>query len=298
MPPTPIPSFNFTGDSMSSKWWYPSGFPKAVVQIIHGMCEHIGRYDNFAKALVQQGYAVFACDLPGHGRDCPHLGYAEGDMWTSSLEQIRVSAAEIKQTFPGLPCAIFGHSYGSYLLQRLIPELDANAFILSGSCRQQDTVRLRLLWEKTLSSPWDKPADDLAALSFEAYNNYFPGEGKNAWLTRDLAQVEKYNADPLCGFIASYNFYRGMYHGLIELCDPAFPPEVSKPKPILLISGKEDPVGRFGDGVTALADLYTQKAYSVQLVLYENARHEVLNEENRGEVYACILNFLNRTMIR
>ena len=282
---------------MSSQWWYPSGSPKAVIQIIHGMCEHIGRYDNFAKMLVQQEYAVFACNLPGHGPDCPHLGYAEGDMWASSLEQIRASAAEIRQTFPGLPFAVFGHSYGSYLLQRLIPELDADAFILSGSCRQQDPVKLQALLGKATVSPKNGPADDLTALTFGAYNSRFAGEGKNAWLSRNQTQVKKYNADPLCGFTASYNFYRGMYHGLIELCDPAFPPKASRPTPILLISGKEDPVGRFGDGVTALADLYRQKAYSVQLVLYENARHEVLNEENRSEVYACILDFLDRTLI-
>lgn len=99
-----------------SEWWIlPDGQPRAVVQIIHGMCEHIGRYRMFAEALSGEGYAVYSCDLPGHGSDCPTLGYAPGSMWENTLSQLREACASVRARYPGLPIAVFGHSYGSFL---------------------------------------------------------------------------------------------------------------------------------------------------------------------------------------
>lgn len=281
---------------MSKQLWLPSGEIKAVVQLIHGMCEHIGRYEGFARQLNDRGYAVFARDLPGHGPDCPTLGYAEGNMWEKTLEVLRQDHRAIREQYPELPIAVFGHSYGSFLLQRLIPELKADTYILSGSSRQQDSEKLGRLLAMAKELPADQPADKLAQLTFVAYNKSFEAEGPNAWLSRDHAQVEKYNADPLCGFVSSGAFYQGMYGGLVGLCDPAFPPAAEKATPILVMSGDKDPVGNFGTGVEALAALYRVRGYDVTLCLYPDGRHEMLNETNRDQVVCHILRFLDQTL--
>lgn len=281
---------------MSKQLWLPSGEAKAVIQLIHGMCEHIGRYEGFARQLTDRGYAVFARDLPGHGADCPTLGYAEGNMWDKTLDVLRQDHQALREKFPGIPRIVFGHSYGSFLLQRLIPELGADAYILSGSSRQQDGEKLGRLLAMAMELPEAQPADKLAQLTFVAYNKSFEAEGPNAWLSRDHAQVEKYNADPLCGFVSSGAFYRGMYGGLVGLCDPDFPPAAEKATPILVMSGDKDPVGGFGVGVQALAQLYRERGYDVTLRLYPDGRHEMLNETNRDQVICHILLFLDQTL--
>lgn len=281
---------------MSKQYWLPQGQAKAVVQLIHGMCEHIGRYEGFAHQLADRGCAVFARDLPGHGPDCPTLGYAEGDMWEKTLEVLRQDHADLRRQYPELPIIVFGHSYGSFLLQRLIPELGADAYILSGSNRQQDREKLGKLLAIAEELPLAEPAERLAQLTFVAYNKPFDAEGPNAWLSRDPEQVAKYNADPLCGFVSSGAFYRGMYGGLVGLCDPAFPPAAQKPTPILVMSGDRDPVGNFGTGVEALAALYRERGYDVTLRLYPGGRHEMLNEINSDEAVSQILHFIQQAI--
>lgn len=281
---------------MSKRFWLPAEGPRAIVQLIHGMCEHIGRYEGFARQLTDRGYAVFARDLPGHGPDCPTLGYAQGNMWEQTLEVLRQDHKALRRQYPELPVIVFGHSYGSFLLQRLIPELKADAYILSGSSRQQDPEKLGRLLAMAKELPEDQPADKLAQLTFVAYNKSFEAEGPNAWLSRDHAQVEKYNADPLCGFVSSGAFYQGMYGGLVGLCDPAFPPAAEKAVPILVMSGDKDPVGNFGTGVEALAALYRERGYDVTLCLYPDGRHEMLNETNRDQVVCHILRFLDQVL--
>lgn len=277
---------------MSTKLWVPEGTPVAAVQIIHGMCEHIMRYDAFAKALNAQGYVVLASDLPGHGPECPTLGYCPGDMWQVTLDAIRKDNKALKEQFPGIPVIVFGHSYGSFLLQTLVPELGADAYVLSGSSRQQAADTLRSLYDMACAMAPEELAYKIADLSFNAYNKPFEAEGRNAWLSRDRAQVEKYNSDPLCGFVVSSSFYKGMYGGLIDLCDPSFPPKPEKAVPILVMSGDHDPVGGFGVGVKALAELYTERGYDTALNLYVDGRHEMLNEINKADVIEDILAFI------
>lgn len=281
---------------MSERFWLPEGAPRAAVQLVHGMCEHIGRYDAFARCLTEQDYVVFARDLPGHGEECTTPGYAGGDMWEASLQTIRGDNKALRKKYPGIPVVVFGHSYGSFLTQRLVPELSADAYILSGSCRQTDSEKLTKLLGLAKTLPPEEPAYRLAELTFVAYNSRFEAEGTNAWLSRDRAQVEKYNSDPYCGFVASGSFYQGLYSGLVGLCEPEFPPAVDKAIPILVMSGDMDPVGNFGEGVTSLAELYRERGYDVTLRLYPNGRHEMLNETNRDQAIGHVLDFLGKAI--
>lgn len=280
---------------MGERSWLPQGAPRAAVQLVHGMCEHIGRYDAFARRLADRGYAVFARDLPGHGEDCATPGYTPGNMWEDSLNVIRRDHEALRSRYPGIPAVVFGHSYGSFLTQRLVPELGADAYILSGSSRHSDTEKLTRLSALAQTLPPEEPAQKLAELTFVAYNGKFQAEGTNAWLTRDPQQVEKYNRDPHCGFVASGNFYRGMYGGLLGLCEPDFPPCAAAPVPVLIMSGDMDPVGGYGEGVRALAQLYGRQGYAVTLQLYPQGRHEMLNETNRDRVIEDVLRFLDES---
>lgn len=281
---------------MSEVWYLPEGEIKGAVMIIHGMCEYAARYKPFAGFLNDLGYAVYAKDLPGHGPDCNTLGYAPGDMWAVTLDVLRAGYQAMKVRFPGVPTAVFGHSYGSFLLQRLLPELDASAFILSGSCLQADADKLTHLLQMACALPEADKAFQLAELTFQAYNKSFAAEGTNAWLTRDAAQVALYNADPLCGFVCSANFYRGLYSGLVGLCDPAWPPAASRDIPVLVLSGDNDPVGQFGTGVRALYERYAARGYNTKLKLYKDGRHEMLHEWNHEEVLNDIRVFLQNAL--
>ncbi|MEG1706595.1 MAG: alpha/beta hydrolase, partial [Clostridia bacterium] len=136
------------------------------------------------------------------------------------------------------------------------------------------------------------PCTMLANMSFGAYEKKFPG--KNCWLNREQSEVDKYNADPACGFTCSANFYRSFMGAMNPLYSKTAVAGIDKNKPIFIISGALDPVGNYGKGVDKLLEFY-QKVGVVDVTekLYEGARHEILNETHKNETYQDIIKWLN-----
>ena len=289
------------GASLEMYLWLDCRDPIGVVKIIHGMCEHMGRYDAFAAALNRAGFLVVGSDLRGHGPLFrSSLGYAPGDMWQGDLADQRQILAELKKRWPGLPVFVFAHSYGSFLAQRLLWDQEAAGWVLSGSgirdaASAYQSMRDRALALAEIHGP-GAPANELAKLTFQAYNAPFAGEGTNAWLSRDKEKVAAYNADPLCGFVASCNFYASMFGGMLELASGGG--GVAQGTPILLIAGDKDPVGECGAGVRALADLYAGQGAAVTQSLYPGARHELLNELCAEQAVEEICAFLRQAVGR
>jgi len=276
--------------------WDEVECPKAVVKIAHGMAEHSGRYDHFAKFLNANGYVVVANDHRGHGATSPlTLGYDHGDIFANNVQDQITLVDYCAQRF-GLPVVLFGHSYGSFVTQAVI---NANppvaAYVLSGSNYMKDfTFALCKSLAKGMikKNGGNFPAKLLADMSFGMYEKKIPG--KNNWLSRDADQVARYNDDDWCGFVCSANFYYTFMDGIAKLYAPNQRKGMALDKPILVASGSMDPVGNYGKGVKKLVGYYKRmKVEDLTVKLYEGARHEILNETNQQEVYQDVLDWLD-----
>lgn len=292
---------SFDGTVLQCYLWDNVRNPKGVVQISHGMAEHARRYDDFANFLNQNGYIVFADDHRAHGATSAKQsskgvkGYHKGNIYFDTVKDECAITASLKERY-GLPVIYLGHSYGSMIGQRYIEECkDHSGVVLSGSAMMKGGLlsagaAISNLQYKLLGG--EKVANLLDSMSFGSYNKPFKGDGEFAWLSRDKETVRKYIFDEQCGYVMSIAFFKFFLNGLKESYKQENLAKIDVNKPIAIFSGDKDPVGGNGTLVTKLHEQY--KALGVKdlsIKLYEDARHEILNETNRGEVY---LDFLTR----
>ncbi|MEG1710376.1 MAG: alpha/beta fold hydrolase [Clostridia bacterium] len=266
--------------------------PKAVVLIVHGMAEHMARYDDFAKYLNSKGIIAAGLDLRGHGQtDNNTLGYCEGEMWKDSIIDQVMFAQKLKEKY-GVKLVVLGHSYGSFITQALIEESTAaDMYILSGSCYMKS---IEVLLGNIIAKSIEKhkggqaKAEQIFNMTFGAYDKKF--NGKAAWLSRDKAQVEKYNNDEMCGYCCSAHFYVSFFNGLTELYKKENLQKVDINIPIYIYSGSVDPVGKAGSGVKKLYDMYKKLGVrNLNMKLYEN-------ELNNVEVYIDVVETILQTL--
>lgn len=278
--------------------WDEVASPKAVVKIAHGMAEYSARYDAFARYLNDRGYIVVMNDHRGHGLTAAKdsLGYEEGDMWTNNVRDQLAVLDYCKQKY-ALSLFMMGHSYGSFITQAVIEEHpDVDGFVLCGSnyIKGASFTLCRSIARSMCRNKGGRhPAKLIADLSFGMYEKKFPGA--NAWLNRDEEEVRKYNSDEMCGFVCSANFYRTFMDGIRTLYKKDYYTLIRTQTPLLLIAGSDDPVGGYGKGMRKLHKFYTCKAHvtDVTLKLYDGARHEVLNETCRDQVFADVADWLD-----
>ncbi len=283
--------------------WEPDCAPKGIVQIFHGMVEHIDRYEDFAKYLNSKGYIVAGDDHRGHGRTAgvDYLGKVPfGHTYFDTIDDEKVITSYLKERYGDLPLFVFAHSYGSFLGQGYIQQNSHNidGCILSGSGNMSGIEpkigRLVANIQHKLYGK-DKTAEFIKNMTFGAYEKPFKKEKRqNAWLNRDAGECEKYNSDKYCNYTMSLGFYKNFFDGLCRIYKPERLAGIDKRLPIFIISGDKDPVGKMGKSVSKLYDMYNQLGIEdVKIKLYENARHEIVNEINKDEVYADVLEWLD-----
>lgn len=286
--------------------WIPDEMPPvAIIQISHGMAEHIGRYDEFAKFLTEHGIVVYGHDHRGHGQTDPdQLGFVDTkDGFDLQVNNIFDFRQIIENDLPGLPRIMFGHSMGSFLLQRYfqIYEDSPVAIIYSGSNGRPPALTnagiiISRLLEKVYGPKVKSPS--LHNLMFKAFNDKFkPNRTTADWLSRDQKSVNRYIMDPKCGFISTTSFYHHFLKGIKTLHkqEPFF--RYKKNTPILLISGESDPVSNMGEGVKDLENiLINSGATFIKRILYPEARHELLHETNNQVVMKDIAGWLERVL--
>lgn len=289
---------SFDGKELYIHEWLEAEKPVGVVQIVHGMAEHGARYEPFARFLNEHGFVVVADDHRGHGlTDEKSLGYAQGDMFADVVKDEEAIQAHYAKLYPGLPYFLFGFSFGSFVTQSCISKFGdrLTGAIIGGSSHKKDfDVYLGTAVAAVL--PARKPASFIEKLSFGAYARQFP-DGK--WVSADPENNAAYDADPFCGFTCSAGFYRGFFRGLRHLYTPSYIAGLPKKLPLLLISGARDPVGNMGAGVRKLRDFYVERAgmEDVAMVLFENSRHEFLNEKaDRERKWGAVLAFLEKNV--
>lgn len=285
--------------------WLPTTAPRAVVLLAHGMAEHAGRYQRLGQALSDAGIALYAHDQRGHGRtaEIGTLGqFARHDGWSSVVNDLGLLSQHIGQQHPGVPLFLFGHSMGSYIAQAYLLHHSASLHgaILSGS-NFQPPVLYRAACAIARVEAWRQGPQGRSALiewlSFGSFNKAFkPNRTAFDWLSRDAAEVDKYTADPLCGFRCTNRLWIDLLTGLQHISQARHLAQIDPNLPILVMGGECDPVSagkRLKDLAGALRHAGNQR---VQLQLYPQARHELLNETNRDEVTAALLAWLDQAL--
>ena len=288
------------GGQLHCRKWLPEAKPKAVVQLVHGIAEHIGRYDHFARFLNQHGYIVTAEDHMGHGGSIVGdlKGYFNGG-WMNAVADVKALHDKTAAEHPGLPYIFLGHSMGSFLLRTYLytyPDAVDKAVISGTGWQPAAALKAGLalckLEEKRLGETKTSPL--LNSLIFGTYNKMFkPNRTPNDWICSDDAVVDKYMADPLCGFDATIGLARDMLTGIRMNQEPANLAKMNKALPVLFVSGAKDPVGGMAKGVLKTIDAFKRTGLrNITIHIYPEGRHEMLNEVNRSEVYGDVLRWL------
>jgi alpha-beta hydrolase superfamily lysophospholipase len=289
--------------------WEPEGPPQGIVQISHGMAEHIARYDHFAKYLNDKGFLVVGNDHLGHGKTAAskdELGYmGETGGWNYVVADMHKLRELTYNDYPDLPYFLFGHSMGSFLVRTYIIRYrnGITGVILSGTGQQRRAVIragemvARAEVKKKGAKYRSQKLNDLV---FGNYNEGFTCvRTVFDWLSRDEAQVKKYMNDPLCGYMPTAGLFRDMMEGLKYISSTRNLKRMKKDLPVFFISGDADPVGENGRGVIrAYRNFLKAGMTDVTLKMYPEGRHEMLNEINRDEVYEDILTWIESKLKR
>ncbi|MBP8185792.1 MAG: lysophospholipase [Pseudomonas sp.] len=285
--------------------WFADDAPKAVVMIAHGMAEHSGRYARLAQALVAAGFAVYAHDQRGHGKTAEHgvLGhYADHDGWQKVVGDLASINHHIRQQYPQAPIFLLAHSMGSYIGQAYLMQHSCSlqGAILSGSNYQPlalyRAASLIARFERWRTGPTGRSAL-MDFLSFGSFNKAFkPNRTAFDWLSRDPLEVDKYINDPLCGFRCTNQLWVDLLDGLQQITPRGSLLQIDSNLPLLVIGGACDPVSdgkRLDDLANALSNA---GASQLQLKIYPQARHELLNETNRDEVTTDLIAWLEQAL--
>ena len=270
-----------------------------AVVIVHGMAEHADRYDDFAKRLNREGYVVLADNHRGHKFNPDgERGIVAPDSFENSVRDIKSVVDYAKQTY-GVGVALLGHSYGSFLSQRYL-ELYADTVvccILSGTAYMKGALvgmGKAIAGLQRFFVGGEKTGKLIDKMSFGAYNKPFESQGQRfAWLSRDREKVAEYEADEYCGYPLSIDYYYYFFRSIQKMYSDAVK-SVPADLPILIAIGSDDPVSNKGVLAEKLYKFYLQNGLNAELKVYPGARHEILNEINRAEVYNDFVAFIDK----
>ncbi len=278
---------------------------KGIVQICHGMAEHLERYEEFIDFLTSSGYVVFIHDYLGHGKSVKNddeLGYfGEKDGYKTLVNDVKLVTDLAKDKYPELPVFLFGHSMGSFIARYYTQLYSAGikGAVFCGTAGPNPGAKVGVMLANMIikqkgSHYRSKLIDKIA---FGSYNKKCrPQRTPFDWLTKDNAIVDKYIDDKYCGFLFTAAGYRDLFNLLITVNRPEWFTSFNNDFPVLLIAGEDDPVGSYGAGVKKVYDSLVSAGHNnVEMKLYPGDRHEILNETDKKNVFADVLMWLEKT---
>lgn len=286
--------------------WVPTTGIKGIVQFSHGMIEYKDRYEEFASHLNNQGFLVCANDHLGHGDsivDKEHLGYFAAKNSADILVEDTYSLTKlVKEEYPNIPYFVLGHSFGSFVVRNYIQKYsnEIDGVILSGTTHRS---RIQMLYAKLIASiisiykggPFYR-SKFLEKATTGSFSSYFKSDIKLCWLTKDYKFLEEYGKDPKCRFKFTVNAYQTMFTLLKNANNNT--KNMRKDLPILLISGKDDPVSDFGKDIVTLNNFYKKKKFTnVKYKTYNGLRHLIFNEPEKVIVLNDLVQYLNMNLI-
>ncbi len=289
------------GDVIHAYRWAPEGKPIAVMQLVHGIAEHMLRYDGFARRLNARGVLVVAEDHMGHGKSGGERMYFSA--WAEAVDDTYALLRRTHEEFPDVPYFLFGHSMGSFMARTLLfryPQAGLRGAVICGTGWQPAPVLLAgrmlcALEKRRLGATKHSPL--LEKLMFGAYNAKFKdAQTPNDWICARRETVDRYVEDPLCGEPVTVGLAQELMRGLTMIQKRGNRAAMPKDLPVLFVAGESDPVGSMGKGVKKTAEKF--RAVGMQNVTLRlfHGRHEILNEENSNEVQEEIWQFLEKLL--
>ena len=271
--------------------WLPDGAPKCVLQITHGMTEHMGRYARFGEDLCQYGIAVAGFDLRGHGENAtdPTVASFGPGGWEASIADMRLFYENLQRKMPGLPHYMLGFSLGSFLLREYLskyPDGIAGS-IIAGTGHQPGwllSIMMGVVNGQIKKAGFNNTTDQVRQLSFGTYNQKFkPNRTTADWLCADEAELDRYLGDPLVRKDISAGLFWELLGSMKRTGTAKAYETWDKDMPIMLIYGGDDPVGDAGKGVVRIYNQMKKAGLQrVELWGIPDARHDVFHEESSG----------------
>jgi len=267
--------------------------PKAVVIIVHGMQEHCLRYKNFAQFLNKNGFLVVTSDLRGHGKTAiskDKLGFGEKDIFNETLQDQLNIISFAKEKY-NLPIYLLGHSYGSMLTQNLVQRTSlVEKAVISGTTNGSCFAMKLGHAVATLLTPFKTENSMGGFIEKMCIKSYGRGFERGNWLTKDEKIYDEYLSDEYCGGSFPFSFYKSLFKAMTKANSG-----INKigNKKLMLIVGDKDPLSSGGKHVKKLFKIYLHNNVNTKLKIYENDRHELLNETDRDTIYQDIVNFYN-----
>ena len=276
--------------------WVPENEVKVILQIAHGMVEYIDRYHEFARYLADRGVCVVGHDHLGHGKSVcreDEYGYfPQPDGNKCVIRDIHRLRAITEEKYPKVPYFMLGHSMGSFLLRQYLTMYSkglAGAIIMGTGHQPKVILQAGQLVCKitAMFKGWKYRSQLVNNLSFGSYNKKFePAETSIDWITSDKEKREEYINEPLCNFTFTVGAYYQMFEGMKVLDTKGSVDKIRKDIPVFFVAGADDPVGDFGKGVEKIYEKYKAAGIKdVNIKLYKDDRHEILNETDRETVY-------------
>ena len=288
------------------KWTPDSGEYKAILQITHGMVEFIERYIPFAEFLTEKGYMVVGHDHIGHGASVASKedwGYfCEGNPSDVLIEDMHKLRTLIQEDNPDVPYFMLGHSMGSFMLRKYLAIHNDNlrgAIIMGTGFIPENMTSLALTLTGVITRLFGSKHRSklIQSLAFGADYKDFDMTGEhpeNSWLTKDVEIVNTYYNEPRCTYMFTVNGYKGLFEAVNFSCNPENAAKIPKKLPLFIVSGAQDPVGGLGKGVKDVYDMYKgADMLDLTYKLYENDRHEILNETDKEVVFEDLLAWMN-----
>ncbi len=290
-------------DNIAYYIYTPKGKARAVIQLCHGMCEYIGRYEHFIDHLCSMGFAVIGNDHLGHGNsaaDSDDLGYFALEYgWIYLIKDVRRLQLIGKSLFGGIPYCFIGHSMGSLILRCFLAKYsdEADGAVILGTVGVHPGIdagiilaesEMALHGVKSRSKKMNHFFFGLSNIRIEDKRTEFD------WISRDEQVVADYIADKKCNFVFTASAFKDLFF-LLDFCSKrSWYSKVRKDIPVLLMAGTEDPIGIYGKGVMHIYRQMIRHGFeNAEIKLWDGGRHEILNETNRMEVYAEIVRWLN-----
>ncbi|QNM96686.1 alpha/beta hydrolase [Chitinimonas koreensis] len=301
-----IDSFRAADGAMLTRYHWPAEAPRRIVVIAHGMAEHAGRYDEFARFLNGRGCTVWALDHRGHGgsvQDGKRGHFADRDGFERVMDDLAALIDQARAADPSLPLVLLGHSMGSFVSRLLVlrqPQLVDGLVLSAPGFRQAPLAGLM-----RRIAAWDgrrrgmaTPSPLMARLVFGTFNlRFIPARTPFDWLSRDMATVDAYIADRDCGFDCTPQLWQDLFGAIVEMERlEAGAATLPAGLPIWLLAGTHDPVSMGGRGCRQLAERYRALGLGkVEVTLYPRGRHEMFNETNRAQVWQEFAGWLERS---
>lgn len=277
--------------------YLPETVPSAVLQISHGMCEHIERYEKegFISAITDAGFVVCGNDHLGHGQsvnESSELGYFEN--YENLVCDLHTLNGIIKKTYRSLPYILFGYGMGSFAVRDYMTKYDdVDGVVICGTSAGNQPIGavdfIASIIEKIRGSHFR--SDFIKKLTCLGYNNAFSKEKDSmSWLLADNEARERYREDSLCGFTFTTRAYRELFKLLSSVSSVEWAGKLPLSIPTFLISGEDDPVGEYGEGIKELYSRLDDVEFTeLKMKLYKNGRHEIHNDCIKNEVYKDLI---------